>query len=111
MANICYIFPIFEVQSNIILLHANVCYCNKESTSRGKEIFTFVSQSNFKLFMVFLFRIIPEVCLFIFCIKMQEKGLAFGLPSGLSCAADMLLWDNLFSNCHSFAEIQLKLLL
>lgn len=71
----------------------------------------FLSQSNFKPFMVFLFRIIPEVCLFIFCIKIQEKGLAFGLPWGLSCAADMLLWDNLFSNCQSFAEIQLKLLL
>lgn len=108
MANICYIF---KAQGNILLLQANVCYGSKEPTSRGKAIFTFVSQSNFKPFMVFLFRIIPEVCLFIFCIKIQEKGLAFGLPSGLSCVADMLLWDNLFSNCHSFAEIQLKLLL
>lgn len=111
MANICYIFPIFKAPSNILLLHANVGYGNKDSTSRGKAIFTFVPQSNFKSFMVFLFRIIPEVCLFISCIKIQEKGLAFGLPWGLSCAADMLLWDNLFSNCHSFAEIQLKLLL
>lgn len=91
MDNICYIFPNFKAQSNILLLHANVYYSNKEFTSRGKAIFTFVPPSNFKPFMVFLFRIIPEVCLFISCIKIQEKGLAFGLPSGLSCAADMLL--------------------